>query len=118
MQAGDTTPEQAYSTARLSGSVVSLMDTITAPYSRYCGFPLAPLQSIGLSGAEYAPLPVTSAEHYVGVIARNDGTNFDALKREMVRRRHPQSCPSATIDSRPGRLRGPLTNGGPSDPAE
>lgn len=77
------TPEQADSTARLSGSLLSLMDTITALYSRYCGFPLAPLQAIRISGAEYTLMLVSSAKRCVGVIGKNGTTDFESLEREM-----------------------------------
>ena len=76
-------PEQADSTARLSGSLLSLMDTVTALYSRYCGFPLAPLQSIKLSGVDYTLLLVTSAKRCVGVIGKNGSADFDSLEKEM-----------------------------------
>ena len=78
------TPEQADSTARLSGSLLSLLDTLTALYSRYCGFPLAPLQSVRLSGVEYTLLLVSSAKHCVGVIAKNGAADLEALEREMA----------------------------------
>lgn len=78
-------PEQADSTARLSGSLVTLLDTIMALYSRFCGVPIAPFQSVKIEGLEYSIMLVSSAKTCLGIIGKNDEVDFDAIKKELVK---------------------------------
>lgn len=77
--------EQADSTANLSGSLMTLLSTIAALYSRYCGVPLAPLLGVRLEGFEYSILLYCAGKTCLGVIAKNSEVELEGLSKELRR---------------------------------
>lgn len=77
-------PEQADSTARLSGALMSLVETITALYSRFCGVPIEPLQGLRLEGIEYTLMLVCTGKTCLGIIGKNSEMDFESLRKDMI----------------------------------
>ncbi|MEM0155920.1 MAG: DUF2173 family protein [Thermoplasmataceae archaeon] len=77
------TGQQADSTSRLSGSLVSFLETITSLYTNYCGVNIAPFQSVTIQGIEYSLFLQCGSRACLGVIVKDSEVNFDGIKKRL-----------------------------------
>jgi roadblock/LC7 domain-containing protein len=77
------TGQQADSTSRLSGSLVSLLETITSLYTNYCGVNIAPFQSVTIQGLEYSLILQCGSKACIGVIVKDIEVNLDSIKKRL-----------------------------------
>jgi len=76
-------PDQADSTARLSGSIFTLLDTLSAIYSRYCSIPLYPIKSISIDGLEFSLILKCGKRGCAGAMVKNTECDIHEVHRAL-----------------------------------
>ncbi|MEM0127993.1 MAG: DUF2173 family protein [Thermoplasmatales archaeon] len=72
-------PVQADSTARLSGSLFSLLSSIFSIYSMYCGIPIEQVNEMIFRGREVSLVLVSGSHRDAGAFFRSDTIDSEVL---------------------------------------
>ena len=77
------TKQQADSTAMLSGSLVSLLGTISSLYTTYCGVLLSPFRGVTVKGADYSTMLHCGEKTCLGVIIKNEDADYANTEKKV-----------------------------------
>ncbi|MEM0167706.1 MAG: DUF2173 family protein [Thermoplasmatales archaeon] len=72
-------PVQADSTARLSGTLFSLLSNIFSIYSMYCGIPVEHMNEMIFKSQEVSLILVSGSKHDAGAFVRTSDVNIDTV---------------------------------------